>query len=193
VKIATSTLLLLTTGISILSAVFIFELRPGDTYPIVTYALVIPALIAFVFWFAQKQGLPMAKRRRLALLTFLIVLLNAPGTIYFHVDGFAFQYDRLLHFSVGFILLPFVAILLEILRPSFTNQRILQQTAALVSVCGLFLWEGWQYVNDLVFGTHMFFDYGQSISLDVFEDILLGMAGLVLWIVLRWRVRGSSS
>lgn len=192
-KITYLPLFVATIVISVLSAALIFLLRPEDPYPVVTYALAIPALALFVFWLARKQNLHPTKMKQLALLSFLIVLLNAPGTIYFHVDGFLFQYDRLLHFSVGFLLLPFVTILLEILRPSFSGQRVLQQTAAIVSLCGLFLWEGWQYINDLTFGTHMFFDYGQDISLDVFEDITLGMAGLVLWMLVRWKARSTIS
>jgi hypothetical protein len=114
----------------------------------------------------------------------LLILLNAPATIYFHVEGYALQYDRFLHFAVSFFLIPLIMLL-----SGFLWEKALQvRTALALAVPGLVLWEGFQYLNDRLFGSNTFFDYGQNIRVDVAEDLVFGLAGIFLWLLLRKRI-----
>ena len=62
--------------------------------------------------------------------------------------------------------------MLEIQTITINHKRILK-IAFLIVFAGLFLWEGFQYIIDRLFGTTLFFDVAQDIKIDFLEDIAL--------------------
>lgn len=115
-----------------------------------------------------------------------VLLLNIPGSIYLH--GLGIQYDRFLHFGAAFLFF-FITMLALTLVQRFrrmTKKKRLGVTF-LVTFVGLFAWEGIQFTSDRLFGTHLFFDAVQPIALDVSEDIIFGLVGiLVATLLLRY-------
>ena len=109
-----------------------------------------------------------------------VLLVNIPGSVYLHELGI--QYDRFLHFAAG-LLVYYAAILL--LTPLFTkqlsgNKKKILGINFIATFIGLFIWELIQWSSDQLFGTHLFFDSKQPITLDVTEDIIFGFAGLLI-------------
>ncbi len=64
------------------------------------------------------------------------------------------------------------------------NLEVALISLAVVWVFGVFLWEKFQYLNDQIFGTRMFFDEFQAIELDSFLDQIFGSIGVIIGSVL---------
>lgn len=110
--------------------------------------------------------------RRLEALSFWLILLNAPGSLFLHDLGI--QYDRFLHVSAAAVVTVILAVIL---------MPIGQAKKAGAAACiGVFLWEGIQYGIDRTFGTRLFFDVAQTVMRDASEDILFGFLGIALGI-----------
>ena len=50
----------------------------------------------------------------------------------------------------------------------------------LISAIGLFVWEGYQFLIDSLFGTSLFHDASQAILIDFWEDVIFGLAGVIM-------------
>ena len=174
--------------ISITTALISFFI--GDkVIVVVSYGLIIPLVLLsprFFYYFDSKVKNTVSFKwvKKLDFFAFFILIFNAPASLILH--DLNFQYDRILHFSAAlfgsivFLLLwmPVVKIKgKEIKKKKFLNFILI------ISLFGLFLWEGLQYSIDQAFGTRLFFDYGQEIVRDFSEDIIFGTIGLILALV----------
>lgn len=147
----------------------------------IPYGIVIPLFLLlprFFYKFDKKVKQKVDKRwiRKIDFFSFFIVLVNAPGSLILHELNF--QYDRFLHFSAAFFgLIVFFLLWLPVLKEA--KKSILIQIF-LISLFGLFLWEGIQYSIDQLVGSKLFFDPSQNIIVDFSEDIIFGITGLLL-------------
>ncbi len=107
------------------------------------------------------------------------VLINIPGVLFFHVLYPTFQYDRFLHVSGAFTALWWQALIILPMRHRFPRRKLLIGLGIVMAVC-LFAWEGYQWTQDQLFGSHTFFDYAQPIRVDFWEDIAFGALGLTI-------------
>jgi hypothetical protein len=158
-----------------------------DTYTAISYAVVVPLLLFLPRFFYRIGTVRRAWRTYVEQLAFVLVLLNAVGTVYFHTAYFSarapfYQYDRVLHFSSAFLIVPLLIVFWIVIHGRLGNPRTTLRWVMLIAGVGLFGWEGWQYFNDVVFGSHSFFDYAQSIRYDFWEDIAMGALGLLMTI-----------
>jgi len=160
---------------------FLLWLTHHELYAILSYAIVIPALISLprIVYRRHRGSLTPAWLTRVERLGFFLVAIDAPGTLYFHERSAIYQYDRLLHFLVGLSLISLLVLLVLPFLKNTVRVRKLIPLIGLAAFVGLFAWEGWQFINDRLFGTHLFFDHAQPILQDFWEDIAFGTAGLI--------------
>ena len=151
----------------------------------VSYGIIVPILI-FVPRIIYKFHKGIRSRFNIKLVTsiecliLLQIILNAPASLWWHSMGF--QYDRLLHFAVSMINVP-LGILIISAFVMGSSKKILGITVGM-AIMGLMLFEGYQYSVDMVFGTQLFHDATQNIRIDVMEDIVLGILGVVAGVYL---------
>jgi len=162
--------------VSFLAALIEFFGR-GFLHVILPYAVVNPILVLLSnFIFSKIENLKKSWFIAFNKIIFFIILLNIPGSLFLH--DIPFQYDRFLHFVIGFLVFQLAVLVLLIFFSSSKIKVIL--FSILITFIGLFAFEGFQYLNDVIFGTHLFFDTKQNIVLDFWEDITLGSIGLIL-------------
>ena len=158
-------------------------LGEGRGVVVIPYATVVPLLLILprLIYTVKKASLSAQWLSRMERLSFFAMLLNAPGSLYFHEAGFG--YDRFLHFAVG-IIAPqmFLLLALPFLSTPISKSKALT-VLAFFSFISLFLWEGFQFSIDQLFGTHLFFDVHQVIQADFWEDIVFGMVGVIVALI----------
>jgi hypothetical protein len=149
---------------------------------IVPYAFIVPILLlvprvlaAKVSAIKNNGGRPWLLR--VELLSFFVLVFNAPASLFFHKMGF--QYDRFLHLAGGFLAFLIFLQLYAPFVPDGANSR--KKKVLFISIVvvflGNFLWEGLQHTIDDIFGTKLFFDVGQSANRDFLEDVIFGFLG----------------
>lgn len=152
---------------------------------IICYGIIIPLAvsmpkIAVRLYPRLKAAAPFNWLGQVELMLFVVIILNAPASLFLHDMGF--QYDRFLHFMMGFVWMPLLLALafplIKLSGHQFSKRSLAAMVFAIVFVC-LFLWEGLQFSIDRIFGTKLFFDTTQPIQLDFTEDIIFGFAGAV--------------
>ncbi len=155
---------------------------------IIPYSVIIPGIIIF-FWFSANLLIKLKGVERgvwldrIGFIGLLIVLANAPGSLYLHEFGAQFQYDRFLHIVVPLVLAPlfliFALLFSKIRQKEFSKKSVLWTIFAVLFI-GLFTWEGFQFMLDKIFSTKLFLDYAKPIVVDFWEDIFFGLTGLLL-------------
>ncbi len=178
--------LAITIILSLAAASFEF-FTSRSTEVLVSYGLIVPLLSMAPRFILGRilEGRGVSGKRWLAKaesLIFLIVLFNAPGSLFFH--GMEFQYDRFLHFSMGIASTALVFVMLMVIMRAAglraeSKGRVLFLAFVLTFV-GLFAWEGLQFTVDKVFSTRLFSDTTQPIVIDFWEDIVFGFVGVLL-------------
>jgi hypothetical protein len=138
--------------------------RGGEMVVIVSYGVIVPFLVIGAKFIFEKG-------RKFELLILFSIIFNAPASLFFHNIGF--QYDRFLHFAMGLISAIFLALLLK--KRSMPMYLIFS-----ILFVGVFAWEGLQFSVDQIFGTKVFFDIVQPIEVDVLEDIVFGLSGVIV-------------
>ena len=140
--------------------------------------LLLPRVI-YYRWREIRKRATIDMVKRVELLGALAIALNIPGSLFFHDMGV--QYDRVIHFSTValYVLMAFIIVSLFFEKPLDNKKNVLKWSGIAVFL-GLFLFELFQFMLDIMFGTHLFFDLKQSITVDILEDILFGTAGLAL-------------
>lgn len=112
-------------------------------------------------------------------LIFYLVLINIPGSIFFHRIGV--QYDRFIHLSAGVLCtLILFLILLPLLKIHEFKKLHILSILFILAMSSNFLWEMWQLTSDGVFGTQLFFDLAQSIQQDFSEDVSFAAIGIII-------------
>jgi len=158
----------------------------GQGIVLVSYGFVLLLLIflpRFFYYFDAKIKEVVEKEwvKKIEYFSFFIIILNAPASLILHKLGF--QYDRFLHFSAAFFaLIIFLLLWLPVMRINGEEikKRKLLICLFLILFVSLFLWEILQYSIDQIFGTKLFFDAEQEIKIDLLEDILFGICGLLV-------------
>ncbi len=164
-----------------------YEFLHGDELLIkISYGIVIPLLILiprFVLirntQFKNLVGINWL--RDVEFILVFILLFNTPASLFWH--DMDFQYDRFLHFMIGFLLVPLLALLLRSILEFFgdkISKRKLPWLTFVLLLVALFIWEWYQFSLDNMFGTKTFSDSTQLIVVDFWEDILFGFLGAVL-------------
>jgi len=180
-------MIIITILTSLIVAVVDYVVEGRMTIVVNSYGFVVPVLVLLphiactvsdkVATYISKEWL-----RRFDWYAFFIIAINIPGSIYFHDLGI--QYDRFIHFGSVFFGTLLVLIFYLLIQIQIRKRHTLKSYTLLFSLvfvfAGLFLWEAYQYTIDAVFGSKIFYDASQSIVLDVKEDILFGLAGLIL-------------
>lgn len=168
--------------ISLLTAVYeLLTQQRGIVW--VSYGIVNPILLLLpriIYYRGQniKERVAGNWVKRIELFGALIILLNAPGSLFLHDMGI--QYDRFLHFMMGMfgIFITYMIIYTFYKKPEANKKQILIWSGVSI-LLGLFLFEWWQFTADRLFGSQLFFDTEQNIKTDFWEDIVFGMAGLI--------------
>ncbi len=193
---------LLVLGLSWLTALAgLFQANPAVwvAYGFVNPSLALLPRVALVAIPGAKQRLNGLWLAPIEILSFLIILVNAPGSLAFHALGF--QYDRFLHFTSAFLVM---LLAVPLFAPLVTHMPRRDERVKLVAIAsmfvfvGLFGFEGVQWSSDRLFGTELFHDATQSINRDVREDLMFGFIGLVTAVVTlrrspklwKWLTRG---
>ena len=172
--------------VSVSTAVVEFFVEGALTVVFYSYAFIVPmiVLVPHVLYAASRRF-----RERISgdwllwidRLAFGVIIINIPGSIYFHDVGI--QYDRFIHFGSAFGAFLIYMFLFIAFRHLFANRSInigrILGISFFVLFVGLFIWEGFQFRLDQLLGTRLFFDAAQSIEVDFWEDILFGFLGLV--------------
>ncbi len=176
-------------AISSITAIISLIIEGDMTIVFYSYGIVVPLLILvpnLVYRFHKATSNILGRKGiwfiNLFMLTILLV--NIPGSLYFHSAGI--QYDRIIHFSAGLLIFLLVVMLRVLLLSKSKRLRAKTQilTTSFIGVfVALFVWEGYQYSIDQIFGSKLFFDAAQSIYVDVTEDILYGLGGMIIALV----------
>ncbi len=151
---------------------------------IVPILLLVPRILAATVPAIKNNGLPAQAGSgpwllRIELLSFFVLVFNAPASLFFHKMGF--QYDRFLHFAAGFLMFLIFFHLCSLFVKGGANNhknRILF-VSVIVIFLGNFFWEGLQHTTDDIFGTKLFFDIKQSANRDFLEDVIFGFSGML--------------
>lgn len=179
-------MIVVSIALSFITALIEFIGR-GETIIIVSYGLVVPffLLLPRIVYTASAALRELANNqwlRRIEQISFVILLLNVPASLILHDLGF--QYDRFLHFASGALVFALAVLIYlpidkKIFHGRISKTRVL--TVALVVIfVGIFLWEGYQYAADMLFGTNLFSDAVQEINVDFWEDIVFGAIGILI-------------
>lgn len=176
--------MLIASLVASMAAVLIELFTKGRGIVLVSYAFIIPLLILlprilYRFDAKIKKTVKAEWPRKIEYFGFFIILSNIPASLILHDLGF--QYDRFLHFAAAFFaLIIFLLLWLPVMK--INGEEIKKSSLLLylffILFIGLFLWELLQYNIDQLFSTKLFFDAGQEIKVDVFEDIFFGTCGL---------------
>lgn len=150
---------------------------------VIPYALVVPLVLlvpraAYRYLRSAVTPLWLASIERLQLYIFA---LNAPASLWFHHMGF--QYDRYLHFMVGALLVPYFFLWYVAIRRRIAPRYMFRIASfilmtAYIGIVSVFAWELYQHTVDTLFGTQLFFDSRQPITVDFWEDIFFGLLGM---------------
>lgn len=172
--------------VSVSTAVVEFFVKGTPTVVFYSYAFIVPliVLVPHVLYATSRRFSERISDGWLLWidrLVFGVIIINIPGSIYFHEAGI--QYDRFIHFGGAFGVFLISIFLFIAFRHSFANKSInigrILGILFFVLFIGLFLWEGFQFKLDQLLGTRLFFDTAQSIEVDFWEDILFGLLGLI--------------
>lgn len=145
------------------------------------YANIIDSTALFNFFvfgpilFFAPRWMMKEKTDLLEVFAIIIFIINSFGAIY------AFKnipnYDSMAHILNSAITYFSIMILFSYKNGRYQDKTIALTTSFLIIVVLGVLWEGYQKSNDILFGTHMFYDPRQPIRLDFAMDIFSNMIG----------------
>ncbi len=122
---------------------------------------------------------------------FSMLMDGAGGLGLFELYKFGFEYDKLLHFAISFVLLiSFTEFLSK--RHAFQFGKSIFWAVFLIFSVGVF-WEISEYFTDILFGTKTFGMRGRDLIRDTRFDLILNTFGIIAGIVisaLRHKRRG---
>jgi hypothetical protein len=111
----------------------------------------------------------------------IIFFTTSFGTLYFYhyFDFKWFEYDSAAHFLISLLFVIMVAMFYELLRLGKNVPSALETifVSSFVVMVFSFVWEAFQRQGDIWWGTKMFFDYNQPISIDVASDLAADFCG----------------
>lgn len=139
---------------------------------------------AFAIQFVPKLlGAPHDARKESAVREFqflitLFIMANAAGELgLFYLFKNGFQYDKLLHFSISFVSVWRIPVLLE-KRYDVRPKRALGIVLASVILAGI-LWEVYEFIADAVWHTRLDGVFGTSIRSNTIADLTTNGIGAI--------------
>lgn len=104
------------------------------------------------------------------------LFLNGFGSLgLFQLYRVGFQYDKVLHFSIALIVIPFLAYFIYNWYELTFRKSIL--LAALIMILTGLIWEGLEYSIDFIFKTKTFGLYGTEPIRDTILDLIFNVVG----------------
>lgn len=172
-------------GIIICLIVSVYELFTQQRAIVwVVYGIINPLIlllprVIYHHWREIRERVAINTIKSMEFFGTLIIAVNIPGSLFFHDIGV--QYDRVIHFFTGVLIVLIASLIIALFYKSpLDNKKHILKWSGMAVFLGLFLFELLQFTLDKTFGTHLFFDFKQSITVDFLEDILFGTAGLAL-------------
>lgn len=137
------------------------------------FIIILPRLI-FKTTDSQKKSVLAKIQLRLS---YCLILNGLGGMGLFKLYKIGFQYDKLIHFLVPFIL---CLTIVDFLNNWFgvEPEKIIYLTALLIIVLGV-TWEFFEYATDAVFGSKTFGLYGLDITTDTLWDNIFNFLGII--------------
>lgn len=165
-----------------------------NTFLIITFIL--GAFVLFVLFLIQKSS-KVSKyytsnfKNTLLGIGGMIFFITSFGTLYFYhyFDFEWFEYDTAAHFVITALFVIMAAMFYEFLRLKKGVPGALETilVGSFTIMIFSFLWEMFQKQGDIWWGTKMFFDFNQPISVDVAKDLAADFCGNFLGSVLIFR------
>lgn len=159
---------------------------------LIPYGVVNPLLFLvprslYIFFDSIKNKMTFNWVLKLEILGALVIIFNAAGSLFFHAHPPGFQYDRFLHFAMGVAAtiiasLFFMLVIRKNSRHYGKKLPLILMSGPVIFV-GLFAWELFQYSQDKIFDTRLFYDTIQPIVIDFWEDIFFGFIGILAGLV----------
>ncbi len=145
---------------------------------IVPILILIPRFIALTYKYLNKN-IDRRLIEAMDLIALGMVTISVPASLWWHKMGF--QYDRFLHFAIAAMALPLAIILMASFgwEKKVKSRKGFLALTTILAAAGLFIFEGYQYSVDQIFGTSLFYDSKQHISVDFSEDIIFGVLGIL--------------
>lgn len=148
-------------------------------YGIINPLILLLPRVIYYHWREIRESIAIDTIKSVELFGTFIMAVNIPGSLFFHDIGV--QYDRVIHFFTGVLIVLIASLIVALFYKSpLDNKKHILKWSGMAVFLGLFLFELLQFTIDKTFGTHLFFDFKQSITVDFMEDILFGIGGLVL-------------
>ncbi|MEK6835233.1 MAG: hypothetical protein AABX61_03150 [Nanoarchaeota archaeon] len=120
---------------------------------------------------------------------FILILLFTGAGLPLGLKYLPFDIDSYFHFLNGVSLTILFGIVYYIIKNRITGREINKREIVLFAfisyiIFGVILWEKFQYYNDQIFGTKMFFDYFQDVNYDSMLDQIFGSLGNIFGSIL---------
>lgn len=124
-----------------------------------------------------------AKRQKylknLQLAMAISLILNGLGGLgFFQLYKYGFEFDKMTHFTVSFVLIITLSKFLEVWY-NFSFKKSLAISIILIATIGI-LWEFLEFASDVIFKTQTLGKYGKEISKDTVLDVILNFIGIIL-------------
>ncbi|MDP2709457.1 MAG: hypothetical protein Q8O93_05475 [bacterium] len=104
---------------------------------------------------------------------------NALGELYlYQLYKYGLEYDKLIHFASVFFLTVAFTLFWHIWREAPFKQAL--KLAVILAIAASFLWEGFEFLSDMIFKTREFGIYGQYKLADTAWDLLSDLAGAAM-------------
>ena len=114
-----------------------------------------------------------------------VIFANALGEFgLYQLYKIGFEFDKFLHLGISFLS---VLILPRLVEARYGTRRIRAMWLVFLFIfCGGFVWELYEFLTDLILGTHLFGVYQGNITQDTKMDVLCNIIGAMLGIALGW-------
>ncbi len=114
-----------------------------------------------------------------------VIFANALGEFgLYQLYKIGFEFDKFLHLGISFLS---VLILPRLVEPHYGIPRMRAMWLVFLFIfCGGFVWELYEFLTDLILGTHLFGVYQGNITQDTKMDVLCNIIGATLGLMLGW-------
>ena len=172
--------------IILIMIIAIFEIFENNYYLAVVWLIITPILLFLPRNLYKIKLINNNYNANLLFLTELFSLIflidGVSGTLFLYKLGI--DYDSFVHFS-NFLLITILVALFYTLLFNKYNLKVNNKKVAIFSflstfIVGVLLWEPFQKLNDILFGTQLFHDFAQDTKLDTLLDISFGTVGVLV-------------
>lgn len=116
---------------------------------------------------------------------FILVFLLTGAGYTLGLKHLPIDFDSLFHFINLLTMSIAVSLVYYIIKNRLTKKEVTRKEIIIFTFIfnvtfGVVLWERFQFYNDQVFGTNMFYDYFQDANIDTLLDQLFGLFGVII-------------